>query len=68
MPVPAILDAPTIVGSNSQDSARTFLGSGESARTVGKSLSSRLPVKPAIERAFFCCGQAICAYQMPVIY
>jgi hypothetical protein len=69
MPVPAILDAPTIAGSNSQDSARTFPGSGESALHGGAKLIFKTSCQ-ARHRAgfFFCCGPAICGYQMPIIY
>jgi hypothetical protein len=50
---PAILDAPTIAGSNSQDSAWRFPWSGESALHGGKAYLQDILVKPAIERAFF---------------
>jgi hypothetical protein len=65
---PAILDAPTIVGSNSQDSAMTFPGSGESALHGGAKLIFKTSCQARHRAGFFCCGPAIFGYQMPIIY
>lgn len=50
---PAILDAPTIVGSNSQDSARTFPGSGESALHGGAKLIFKTSCQARHRAGFF---------------